>query len=53
MLSLLMIFFSIIGPFLVLLFPVTTELSTRKEKEKFKILESMMYTHFAFLAIVM
>ena len=53
MLSLLMIFFSIIGPFLALLFPVTTELSTRKEKEKFKILESMMYTHFAFLAIVM
>jgi hypothetical protein len=37
---------------LALLFPITTELSTRKEKEKFKMLESMMYTHFAFLAIV-
>ena len=53
MLSLLMIFFSVIWPFLALLFPITTELSTRKEKEKFKLLEWMMYTHFAFLAIVM
>ncbi len=53
MLSLLMIFFSIITPFLSLLFPITTELSTRKEKEKFKTLESTMYTHFAFIAIVM
>lgn len=53
MLSLLMIFFSVIWPFLALLFPITTELSTRKEKEKFRMLESTMYTHFAFLAIVM
>jgi hypothetical protein len=52
MLSLLNIFILIVNPFLTLLFPVTTELSTRKEKEKFKSLESMMYTHFAFLAIV-
>jgi len=52
MLSLLNIFFSIVGPFLALLFPVATELSTRQEKEKFRLLESMMYTHFAFLAIV-
>lgn len=52
MLSLLMIFISIVSPFLALLFPITTELSTRKEKEKFKLLESMMYTHFAFLAII-
>lgn len=52
MLSLLNIFFSAVGPFLALLFPVATELSTRKEKEQFRLLESMMYTHFAFLAIV-
>ena len=53
MLSLLMIFFSVITPFLALLFPITTELSTRKEKKKFQLLEWLMYTHFAFLAIVM
>lgn len=53
MLSLLMIFFSVIWPFLALLFPITTELSTRKEKGKFQLLESMMYTHFAFLSTVM
>ena len=52
MLSLLSIFIAIVWPFLALLFPITTELSTRKEKEKFKMLESMMYTHFAFLALV-
>lgn len=52
MLSLLNIFIVLVNPFLVLLFPVTTELSTRKEKDKFRILESMTYTHFAFLAIV-
>lgn len=51
-LSLLNIFISVVSPFLWLLFPVATELSTRKEQEKFKMLESMMYTHFAFLAIV-
>jgi hypothetical protein len=53
MISLLNIFLSIVGPLLSLLFPIATELSTRKEKEKFKILESTMYTHFAFLGIVM
>jgi hypothetical protein len=52
MLSLLGIFILLVNPFLNLLFPVTTELSTRKEKEKFKLLESTTYTHFAFLAIV-
>ncbi len=52
MLSLLNIFLSIVGPLLALLFPIATELSTRNEKEKFKLLESMMYTHFAFLAVV-
>ena len=50
-LSLLNVFLTIVNPFLILLFPVTTELSTRKEKEKFQNLESAMYTHFAFLAI--
>ena len=53
MLSLLNIFIAVVSPLLWLLFPVATELSTRKEKEKFKLLESTMYTHFAFLAIVM
>ena len=53
MLSLLNIFLSIVGPLLALLFPIATELSTRNEKEKFKLLESVMYTHFAFLAVVM
>jgi len=52
MLSLLNIFLALVWPFLALLFPVATELSTRKEKEKFRLLESTMYTHFAFLAIV-
>ncbi len=51
MLSLLNIFLLVIGPFVWLMFPITTELSTRKEKWKFKILESTMYTHFAFLSI--
>ena len=53
MISLLNIFLSVVGPFLWLLFPIATELSTRKEKEKFKVLESSMYTHFAFLALAM
>lgn len=52
MLSLLNIFVQIVSPLLALIFPIATELSTRKEKEKFKLLESTMYTHFAFLAIV-
>jgi len=52
MLSLLNIFVTIISPLLWLLFPITTELSTRKEKEKFHLLESTMYTHFAFLALL-
>lgn len=53
MLSLLNIFIAIVSPLLWLIFPIATELSTRKEKNKFKLLESTMYTHFAFLAIVM
>ena len=53
MLSLLNIFIVIVSPLLWLLFPVATELSTRKEIEKFKLLESSMYTHFAFLALIM
>ena len=52
MLSLLNIFIAVVSPLLWLLFPIATELSTRKEKDKFKLLESIMYTHFAFLAIV-
>ena len=53
MISLLNIFVVIVGPLITLLFPVATELSTRKEKEKFQMLESIMYTHFAFLWIMM
>lgn len=53
MLSLLNIFVTVVSPLLWLLFPIATELSTRKEKEKFKLLETTMYTHFAFLAIIM
>ena len=53
MLSLLNIFLAIIWPLLTLLFPIATELSTRKDKDKFKLLESTMYTHFTFLALVM
>lgn len=52
MLSLLNIFLLVVGPFLSLMFPMATELSTRKEKEKFKLLESTMYTHFTFLALI-
>jgi hypothetical protein len=52
MISLLNIFLAIVSPLLALLFPIATELSTRKEKEKFKMLESTMYTHFTFLSIV-
>ena len=53
MLSLLNLFLAIVWPLLNLLFPIATELSTRKEKEKFQLLESTMYTHFTFLALVM
>lgn len=52
MISLLNIFFAIVGPLLALLFPIATELSARKEQEKFRLLESTMYTHFTFLSIV-
>lgn len=52
MLSLLNIFITIVSPLLWLLFPIATELSTRNEKKKFQILESTMYTHFAFLWLV-
>ena len=52
MLSLLNIFLLIIWPFVWLALPITTELSTRKEKEKFKLFEYVMYKHFAFLAIM-
>lgn len=52
MLSLLNIFITVVSPLLWLLFPIATELSTKREKEKFKLLESTMYTHFAFLALV-
>ncbi len=53
MLSLLNIFIAIVSPLLWLIFPIATELSTRKEKNKFKLLESTMYTHFAFIATIM
>ena len=53
MLSLLNIFVAVVSPLLLLLFPIATEISTRKEKEKFQLLESTMYSHFAFLAIIM
>jgi len=52
MLSLLNIFITIVSPLLWLLFPITTELSTRNEKEKFKTLESSMYSHFASLSLI-
>ena len=52
MLSLLNIFVTVVSPLLWLLFPIATELSTRKEKEKFKSLETTMYTHFVFLSLV-
>lgn len=52
MLSLLNIFIIVVSPVLWIIFPVATELSTRNEKEKFKLLESTMYTYFAFLAII-
>jgi len=51
-LSLLNIFVTVVSPLICLLFPIATELSTRKEKQKFQQLESSMYTHFVFLAIV-
>ena len=53
MFSLLNVFFLFVGPFISLICPITIELSSRKEKEKFKLMESLMYEHFAFLAIVM
>lgn len=53
MLSLLNIFIAVVSPLLSLIFPIATELSTRKEIDKFKMLESSMYTHFAFLALAM
>ena len=46
-------FFLFVSPFISLICPITVELSTRREKEKFKLMESLMYEHFAFLAIVM
>ena len=52
MLSLLNIFIVVVTPLLSLLFPIATELSIRKEKEKFLTLESTMYTHFWFLALI-
>ena len=52
MLSLLNIFIIIVSPILWLLFPVATELSTRNEKEKFKLLESMMYVYFTIISMI-
>ena len=52
MLSLLNIFLCTVWPFLGLIFPITAELSTRKQKEKLKLFESIMYNHFAFLSII-
>ena len=52
MLSLLGVFTSIISPLVSLMFPITTELFTRKEKDKFKLLESLMYTYLAVLTII-
>jgi len=53
MLSLLMIFTTVVGPLLWLAFPVTTELTTRKEINKFKQMESIMYAWLAILWIIM
>lgn len=52
MLSLLGIFSFVVWPLSWLVFPVTTELSTRNEKETFKLMESLMYTYLSLLSII-
>ena len=52
MLSLLNIFITVVSPLISLLFPITTEISTKKQKEKLKLLETTMYTHFVYLALI-
>ena len=52
MLSLLNIFITVVSPLLGMLFPIATELSTRKDQQKFKLLESITYTYLAILSIV-
>ena len=53
MLSLLMIFYTVVSPLSWLAFPVTTELSTRKDINKFKSMESLMYLYLSLLWMVM
>ncbi len=53
MLSLLMIFTTVVSPLLSLSFPVTTELTTRKDINKFKSMESLMYLCLSLLWILM
>jgi len=53
MLSLLVIFYTVVTPLTWLAFPVTTELTTRKEIDKFKLMESVMYVCLSLLWIMM
>ena len=53
MLSLLNIFFTVVWPLSWLAFPVTTELSTRKDKDKFKLMEYILYTCLSLISIIM
>lgn len=52
MLSLLNIFLVLMSPFVGLMFPIVTEFMSRKETEKLKTLESLMYIHFAIFSLV-
>ena len=52
MLSLLTIFTFVVWPLSWLVFPVTTEITTRNEKDKFIIMEYILYTYLSLLSII-
>ena len=53
MISLLGVFNFVVWPISSLMFPITTELTTRNKKDTFKLMESLMYTCLSALSIVM
>ena len=52
LLTLILVFTMIITPLFGLLFPITTELITKKDTKKFGLLQHVMYTYFGVFALV-
>lgn len=50
--ALLMVFVLIVTPMFGLLFPITTELATKKDDKKFWLLQNVMYTYFGAFAMM-